>query len=482
MEPISGQGGNSGIETAAVLVNNLVLALKAHPAGLTTADIDAVFTETQKKREPRVRRLLKASNEEQQFTAMESPLVGIMSKILGPLLSIDAAQDQWFTNFEDGHKLDILDVPQRPHAVPYLDELPYPRWEPSNAIRLLVGAALCGIFYVAQKVLVVHPDVSPTFGTYLEGELRKDFTGIAPLDEILSILCWAFSESISGPDPNAILQCVYLLTNMVPVIYIWTVEAYRNGNHLTLLSLPSLFAPVYQLLGVGKVAPLYYLLSLYSNHRGGIYTRPTGRPIPSTVARTLLAALCIGYVLPTVLMFLPYGDNAIQQAAIALWVPSPLYVSLLTLVFSTVWQRIAPVKSLDWENFENKDLPSLQTGYAFSFCVAAVAHACALAYGAASPVISLYQAFFDVPSFAAADLKINMEAFMKYDLLLLGAAVGLWCLYSAYELRRLGYVSTRAAACAGAAVLAGQVVVGPGATYAGLWAWREGVIAGLMKN
>ncbi|KAF6824067.1 FAD binding domain-containing protein [Colletotrichum plurivorum] len=481
MEPIAGQGGNSAIETAAVLVNNLVLALKSHPDGLNTADVDAVFAETQAKREPRVRKLLKASNEEQQFCAMETPLLRIMGKILVPLLSIDAQQDQWYINFEEAHKLDLLDVPERPRAIPFFDELPHPRWESSNSVSLLVGAALCGIFYVAQKVLVINPDVSPTFGTYLGGELRKHFTGIPQLDEILSTACWALSQSVSGPDPNWILQHVYLLTNMLPVIYIWTVEGYRNGNHLTLLSFPALFAAASALLGIGKVAPLYYLFSLFSTGRG-VYTRPTGRPIPSTVASTLLPALCIGYVLPTALVFLPYGDDAVQQAAIAFWVPSPLYVSLLALLFSKVLQRIAPVRTLDWEIFENRDLPSLQTGYAFSFCVAAVVHACAIVYGSLSPAISLWCAFFDIPSFATADLKIDMGAFMKYDLLLLGAAVVLWCLYSAYELRRLGYVSTKAAVGAGAAVLAGQVVVGPGATYAGLWAWREGVVAGLMKN
>ncbi|KAF6803052.1 FAD binding domain-containing protein [Colletotrichum sojae] len=481
MEPIAGQGGNSAIETAAVLVNNLVLALKSHPDGLATADVEALFAETQAKREPRVRQLLKASNDQQQFTAMETPLLRIMGKIVVPLLSFDAQQDQWSTNFEHAHKFDLLDVPRRPRAIPFFDELTHPRWEPSNIVSLLVGAALCGIFYVARKVLVVHPDVSPTFGTYIGGELRKHFTGIPQLDEILSTASWSSAQSISGSDPNAILQYVYLLTNMVPVLYIWTVEGYRNGNHLALPSLPALFAAASALFGIGKVAPIYYLVSLHST-RNTVYTRPTGRPIPSTVARTLLAALCIGYVIPTALMFLPYGDEAVQQAAIAFWVPSPLYVSLLALLFSTVLQRIAPVKTLDWEIFENRDLPSLQTGYAFSFCVAAVVHTCALLYGSLSPAISLWRAFFDVPSFAAADLKIDMGAFMKYDLLLLGAAVAFWCLYSAYDLRRLGYVSTRAAVCASTAVLAGQVVVGPGATYAGLWAWREGVIAGLMKN
>ncbi|WYZ44688.1 hypothetical protein EsH8_VIII_000004 [Colletotrichum jinshuiense] len=479
-EPIAGQGGNSAIETAAVLVNNLVTLLKTRPSGVTTDQIHNVFLQTQKTREPRVCNLVRASHNEQRYAAMESPLLEFLARYMIPKVSIDDKEAAWSTNIEGGHKLDLLDVPKRAHATPFFDELASRPLGSSILPKLAVGAALCGIFYVAQRVLLLSPEAFARDQSFLGHPLKREFTGLPPVDAILSLLAWAFSEPTSGHDPNKTLQCVYFLTNLIPVIYIWTVEGYRNGNHLSLVSWPSLLA-VYQLVGIGKVAPIYFLVSLYTTRRG-VYSRPTGRPIPSSVAKALPVSLVLGYVLPTILMFLQYGDSVVQQNAIAFWQPSPVYVSVLTWVLSGALGYISRTKSLDWEIFENRDLASLRIGYALCFFAAATLHAAALAYSRLSPSVSLFKAFLDLPTVASMSLGNDLAGFWKYDMLLCFAAVAVWCLYSVYELRRLGYVTTRAAIGAAALTLTGHVLVGPGATYAALWAWREEVIARLVKE
>ncbi|GKT53993.1 FAD binding domain-containing protein [Colletotrichum tofieldiae] len=480
-EPIAGQGGNSAIETAAVLVNNLVTMLKAYPSSITTDQIQDVFSETQKKREQRVWDLVRASHNEQRFAAMESPLIEFIGRYMAPKMSIDDKEDPWSTNIEGGHKIDLLDVPERIHATPFFDELISRPLNPSTLPKLLVGVILCGILYLAQKVLLLSPGAFAGTNNFLGHALKKDFTGFPQVDSILSILVWAFSESTSGPDPNKILQCLYFLMNLIPLIYIWTVEGYRNGNNLTLVSWPSLFA-MYQLVGIGKVAPVYFLISLYTTRRG-VYYRPTGRPIPSSVARVLPASLCFGYVLPTVLMFIQYGDNKVQQNAIAFWQLSPVYVSILTWGFSGFLRYVSPTnKSLDWEIFENKDIFSLQIGYAVCFFITAVLHICVLIYAYFSPPVSLFTAFFDLPNVAAMSLGNDIGGFWKYDMILCFGAVAIWCLFSVYELRRLGYVTMRTAIVAAVSTLLGHILVGPGATYAALWAWREDVIAQLIKQ
>ncbi|OHF03728.1 FAD binding domain-containing protein [Colletotrichum orchidophilum] len=479
LEPIAGQGGNSAIETAAVLVNNLTEALKQNPSGITTEQIHNVFLATQKKREPRVWPLVHASHKEQRFAAMENPLLEFASRYVVPSLSIDEKQGPWSTNVEGGHKLDFLDVPKRPRALPFLDELPSRKLDFSGLPKLVVGAALAGILFLAQRVLVIAPEAA-SGASFVGYPLKTVYTGNAQIDSVLSLLSWAFSEATSGPDPNMRLQCLYFLINLMPIIYIWTVEGYRNGSQLSLVSWPSLFA-VYQLVGIGNIAPLYFLISLHTTS-SEVYTRPTGRPIPSTVAKALIPALCLGYAIPTALMFIQYGDSVAQQNAIAFWQPSPLYVSLLTWTFSGLLRIVSPTKSLDWEIFEKKDQGALQTGYTLAFAITAITHVCALAYAGLSPSVSLFDTFLDLPSVASMALGHSIGGFWKYDMLLCFGAVAIWCLYTVYELRRLGYVTTRAAIGAAAATLLGQVLVGPGATYAGLWAWRENVIAGLVKD
>lgn len=475
MEPIAGQGGNSAIETAAVLVSNLATMLKSktRPSDITTADINAVFAKTQARREPRTQMLVKASHEEQRFAAMETPLLELVGKYLAPILSIDEKWDPWSKNIEPAHKLDILDAPKRPHAVPYHDELASPPLKSSYFPKIAVAASLYGLLYIAQQALVLG--AAPQSLSFLGGNAKSTFTGVAPIDSFLSVIVWAFSEHVAGSDPNKRIQCLYFLINVIPLIYIWTVEGYRNGNVKSLVSVPSIFA-IYQLLGIGKVAPIYFLLSIYTSSRS-VYARTTGRPVPFNAAKALLPALCLGYVIPTVLMFLPHEDSITQQNMIAFWQPSPLYVSLLAWVGSKALSALRPTKRFDLEIFENKDLPYLQCGYAFCFFATAITHICILLYGGLTPSVSFSQAFFNLPGFDAIDIS----AFWKYDMLLCFSSVMVWLLYSVFELRRSGYITTSTVFNAVGLTLASGVLVGPAATYAGVWAWRESVIASYGK-
>ncbi|KAG6357457.1 hypothetical protein INS49_013334 [Diaporthe citri] len=477
LEPIAGQGGNSAIETAAVLVSNLATMLKSKtsPSDITTADINAVFAKTQATREARTKTLVKASHEEQRFAAMDTPILELVSKYIAPIQSIDEKWDQWSKNIEGAHRLDILDAPKRPHAIPFNDELASAPLTSSYLPKIAVAASLYGLLYIAQQTLVFGPGTVPQRLSFLGEDVKSTYTGVKPIDNLLSLLAWAFSEHVAGPDPNKRIQCLYFLVNLIPMIYIWTVEGYRNGNIKSLVSVPSIFT-IYQLLGIGKVAPVYFLLSLYTTSRS-VYARTTARPVPSNAAKVLLPALCLGYVVPTVLMFLPHEESITQQNMIAFWQPSPLYVSLLAWAGSKALDALRPTKRFDLEIFENKDLPYLRSGYAFCFFATAVTHICTLLYAVLTPSVSFSQAFFNLPGFDAIDIS----AFMKYDMLLCFSSVMVWLLYSVFELRRSGYITTSAAFKAVGLTMASGVLVGPAATYAGVWAWRESVIASYGK-
>lgn len=449
-----------------------MLKSKTRPSDITTADIDAVFAKTQATREPRTQKLVQASHEEQRFAAMESPFLEFIGRYLMPILSFDDRWDKWSNNIEGGHKLDILDVPKRPRAVPFHDELASKPLAPSYLPKIAVAAALCGLLYVAQQALGLDPEAASQGASFLGEVAKSTYTGFSSIDQLLSVLVWAFSEHVAGADPNKRIQCLYFLVNLIPVIYIWTVEGYRNGNIKSLVSVPSIFV-VYQLVGIGKIAPLYFLLSVFTTSRS-VYARTTGRPVPAHAAKVLLPALCLGYVIPLVLMFLPHEESITQQNAIAFWQPSPLYVSLLAWAGS---KALRPTKPSDFEIFENRDLSHLQSGYAFCFFATAITHVCTFLYASLSPSVSITQAFFGLHGFESIDIT----GFWKYDMILCFSSVAVWLLYSVFELRRFGYITTSTAFKAMGLSLISQVLVGPGATYAGVWAWRESMIAGYRK-
>lgn len=70
-----------------------------------------------------------------------------------------------------------------------------------------------------------------------------------------------------------------------------------------------------------------------------------------------------------------------------------------------------------------------------------------------------------------------MMAFLQYDMAVSAAALIAYELFSVWKLRQMGYVTTRCAALAALGVAAGQLTIGPGATWAALWSWRENVLA-----
>lgn len=172
-------------------------------------------------------------------------------------------------------------------------------------------------------------------------------------------------------------------------------------------------------------------------------------------------------------MFLPHEDYITQQNIIAIWQPSPLYVSLLVWVGSKAMCALETAKPLDFEIFDNKDLSYLQSGYAFCFFATAITHICILLYASLSSSVSISQSLF---SLSGLD-TIDISGFWKYDMVLCFSSVAVWLLYSVFELRRFGYITTSTALKAVGSTIVSGLLVGPGATYAGVWAWRESVIA-----
>lgn len=209
--------------------------MKSRPEGLSDADVNSVFAETQKLRSPRAWELVRASHKQQSVEAMETPLLEFLARYYIPTLPIDSKLNAWTTNISNGaHKLDMFHVPKRFRFIPFTDELPSKPLGTLLLPKLLFAAVFVLLFGTAQKLLQIPPDSLPA--TFLGGPLKQTYTGISTVDLTLSTLVSAFSGGVAGSDPNQRVQCIYFSIMLLPVVLIWTVEAYRNGNHRSLVS------------------------------------------------------------------------------------------------------------------------------------------------------------------------------------------------------------------------------------------------------
>jgi hypothetical protein len=182
------------------------------------------------------------------------------------------------------------------------------------------------------------------------------------------------------------------------------------------------------------------------------------------------------------MLFFPLADALnTRQVFIALWQPAPVYVVILTQIFSRTIKWIGsntPAKADSAaESESNRDIPHLQTLYAVAGCVSACFHAALLLSWAALGTNFITRAFVPSDAFVqVSTLADGVFVFFQNDFLLVAAATLLWCLASVWDLYRLG-ASNVSWQIALAGLILGSAVIGPGATVAAVWYWREEVMS-----
>lgn len=248
-----------------------------------------------------------------------------------------------------------------------------------------------------------------------------------------------------------------------------------------------------QICGIERIAPTYYLFSMAS---GGPASSIGDQIMPLEVAEAVLPATLLGYVLPATLISLvpltatgvSQSDFNIQTSVVYAFYLAPITVPVLTTVLSRLMQYVrrsaessrrgakaAPEARQSPQTRKSSDvLRSLRAAYAVSFAIQAAEHLYTIARG----VIQAPGGQVSLASAVGSLLTYSAVPGQRYSSLSLhaGATLG-FGLYTVWYLRRRGLVTNTETRRSAIGVLAGQVLFGPGATYAGLWWWREGVLA-----
>ncbi|KAF7351055.1 Monooxygenase FAD-binding protein [Mycena sanguinolenta] len=414
--PISGLGGNNALETAATLTTELVIMLKALPPGQRPSDVDitAAFQRTQDCRRAPVTEAVDISHQQQSILACETLLFKVLTRIIIPLLGVELTFERFADSFVPARRLPMLPMPKRPRFEPFHDELPA---KPLGGLRF--------------SILISTGLFSGLLCAAVNGEHRS------PL----------FLFPNSGSDP---LQSAYLF----PILVVWTLESYRNGNTISLVSFPAVFGVASQLVGLGIVAPIYFLLSVWSNARN-MYARAVGRPIPVAVARTILPAVFLSLAVS----FVSTPGGPILHSPIHLPCASlPVLVSFHTYIAKRLLELNSPPDAFDM--YKKADVKPLRNAYMASFLLSACAHIALL---------------FLPKDASSLQSQLSAPLSKNNDFTIFALATAIFCLHSVYELRRTGWATTKQALVAALAVLVSQPLVGPVAVYAAVWYWREGV-------
>lgn len=256
---------------------------------------------------------------------------------------------------------------------------------------------------------------------------------------------------------------------LIAPMLIYTIEGYRVGNQGSLLGFPSAFGLGVFAKGLGLMAPVHSII------RGvQCVERPAGRSVEPAVARALVPALalsCFSLALPSLLPAdvpgRPYWEMLSKL--------TPLLFPVLTGLITSVFKRQGPQATSDesrFERYQDLDVAILQRSY---WCAMIMQTIMPLVTMAATgyPLALLAGGFFPSNIVSAVSTRlINSATVIPGTLLVQG-------LYSVWDLRRLGYVTTQTAVRASFSVLAGHVLTGPGVMWLALWSWREQVISGL---
>lgn len=226
-----------------------------------------------------------------------------------------------------------------------------------------------------------------------------------------------------------------------------------------------------QLYGIGIVAPIYYFLHFVMNPSTKFHAADN-RHVPIHLAKTILPAIFLGLIIPTIGMYWPTSTLSTLQGWNFVWQFFPIWQSL----FHGILSRCVPnTEKMDRINNVKGDLFWLRMNY----LTTALISASAWIYMYLTSPVTFPELFFSglaTPFREINSLEEAMGMLLKYDEVFCFLSAAIWVLLCFWDLKREGRVTAGWGKIVGG-FAAASVVFGPGAGLVGMWGWREDVLA-----
>ncbi|KAL2882282.1 hypothetical protein SGCOL_002551 [Colletotrichum sp. CLE4] len=449
IDPISGQGGNGALEAAALLTNALADMLEKNPKAQPTEVVEAALAQVHVNRHDRAKTLVANAHTLQQVLTGRSPYSKIVTKYLVPLLGDEGFLGAAVPICKASRRVYRIPLPKRRRLVPFDDELPALPMANQAASRMALVLA-SGSF----AALLYYSNGFAHFFN-LKESARLWISGASDLD-LVSGLTKTFSL-------DHLVEDIQFKTSLFSALVVWLVEGHRFGNRLSAplwwAFYPFGFKAIMPLLGLGIVTQ-------------GTNTL-TGRHVPVKYAKAILPLAIVGYAIPTILACLPIQNRQFRHAVGLVASAAPVFSAALVNGIASVIQKLKDVtssikadkevKGKDKEEFidmyRKKDVVPLKTAYAFAAGVCATIHVAS----------AMFQALATTSSGSLPDGIPTSTG-------LFGLASAALSLYSAWDLRSEGFVTTKQALLGSLGSIISGIAVGPGAALAGFYYWRESML------
>ncbi|CZR66819.1 uncharacterized protein PAC_16720 [Phialocephala subalpina] len=513
--PNAGAGGNAGIESAAALANSIYDLV--HTDKFEKPDYASVKNALKGFHETRKYRMKHIADEVNHFTRIEA-FATLKDKLTALYFLPNAADflvDSWSTTMVGAVKLDFLPKPKQSVGVnmPYNSEHGCGKGE-SMLKRIVLALPLLMICWAA---ITVMGDCATKMGPFLVDALTKGsisdvagrvsvrevFTGIRAVDDFMRPYVAAFTPSMAGlgysesidllssgislnfqasklleksakgvnlNSPQR-LHILTFLTDITVVNAIWLIESCRRANFFTLTTIPIFFMIYMQHAGIGVVAPFFYFLH-YIFTPGSKFHAADNRLVQISYAKTLIPTLIFGYLIPTWAMYWPTSPLSTLQAWNFLWQLFPILLVGLHGIFA---RCVKDTTKVDKYANVTADLPYLRLAYIFCAIVSAGTYW----YSYAVTPIPFLDLFFKDLTDSGREMHSLVEAIgtlLKFDDVFCFASAAVWTLLCFRDLKSEGRSKTSWVKVL-VMMASTTVTVGPGASFALMWWWREEILA-----
>ncbi|RYO88713.1 hypothetical protein DL764_008700 [Monosporascus ibericus] len=439
MTPNIGQGGNWAIESAAALTNKLNKLLMRTKGRPVADDIRAALKDFEQSRHARTKEVCETAGFATRLEAFATLAHRLMSMYVVPYAG-DMLVDVHCQAVAGAPKLDFLPPPEKSlrdgtvfQTARFVEPGDNPAWRALRALPLL---ATCLLNY-----------------------------------QVLGSAAAAVVTQMDGAADRRSLAA--LMTDLAALQTVGMVETVRRGNNFTLAALWPVFALVGHWKGLlGYAAPVYFFVH-YVQCSPDRFAAPDNRLVPRHYAKTILAAVAVGYILPAASLL--FADRTHPRVFERVWQVCPLITALVHRAFASAIPNTTAT-----ERVQNPyaDMRYLRLAYAAGVFISGATY-CYLAITSKwythtfwSDALQLWQAYRGL----AVPAEVSRGQLIRYHHLITFGSSLLWELLHFRDLRRAGRLNTSYLKVAG--VLFGTaMLMGPGAAMALAWAWREEVLA-----
>jgi len=213
--------------------------------------------------------------------------------------------------------------------------------------------------------------------------------------------------------------------------------------------------------------------------RGTKYWTTSQRSVPLNDAKALLPALAIGYLIPTLILFLKDSSPELKmtQFLIFFWQPTPLFVNVILSVLSRFFYSSNPAPKKGESGSSTQDVTYLNTTYITTFIVTAAAHIATfyVVLTSTDPHHSFTHVFVNPHDWGQSGVTRGIHGVFQVDYWIIFLASLVWACLAVWDMRRVGKTNV-SLVTSGALIVIGTILVGPAAVLAGVWYWRENLM------